>query len=125
MSNKEKFIQLVNEVIFNGPADYSGLEDWEDICDFWSTFCTTKVAPKITENGIKVLKFMQENEIQYNNVFKAKDIGEGLFVSSKSVSGSMQKLIKEGFCEKIGGSPVCYKITDLGRNEQLEENSTT
>lgn len=68
MSNKEKFIQLVNEVIFNGPADYSGLEDWEDICDFWSTFCTTKVAPKITENGIKVLKFMQENEIQYNNV---------------------------------------------------------
>ena len=122
MSNKEKFINCTQNEIFNNPSNYieNYKDDWQDICDFWETFCSTKTAPKITENGIKILDFMQKNITLYNNVFKAKDIAEGLFMSPKSISGSMQKLVKEGFCEKIGGSPVCYKLTDAGKEEYIE-----
>ena len=57
--------------------------------------------------------------IEFNNVFKAKDIGEGLFISPKSVSGSMRKLLKDGFVSKIGTNPVCYSLTDYGSGYEV------
>ena len=55
----------------------------------------------ITENGAKVLRWMRDNEIQFSNIFKAKEIAEGLFTTSRSVSGSMRKLVNDNFIYKI------------------------
>jgi L-serine deaminase len=61
-----------------------------------------------------VLKYMQENlDIQ---MFKAKDIAEGIGISSRTVSGAMRKLTTDGFVEKLGQDPVIYAITEEGKN---------
>ena len=69
-----------------------------------------------TENGAKVLIWMQENYESYNNILKAKEIGDGLFCSSRTVSGAMRKLITDGYVSKTEGTPTCYSLTELGMN---------
>ena len=66
------------------------------------------------ENGKLVLKYMQDNKENYNNLFKAKEIGEGLGISSRTASGAMRKLVTDGYIEKIGESPVVYSLTESG-----------
>ena len=62
---------------------------------------------------------MRDNKDQYNNVFKAKEIGEGLGISSRTASGSMRKLVSDGFIEKIGSEPVIYAVTLAGLEADL------
>lgn len=75
----------------------------------------------ITENGAKILNIMNENLDKYSNIFSSKQLGELLFMSPRSVSGSMKKLINDGYVEKKGGSPVCYGLTDLGKDFQIDK----
>lgn len=123
MTKKEAFIKMVEGLI--DPLDINELKEDDETkmaIDFFQELKENKAStpkPEITENGAKILAYMQENYQKYNNVFKAKEIGEGLFVSSRSVSGSMKKLITEGFVEKIGSDPVAYSITDKGKNKDL------
>ena len=70
--------------------------------------------PKFTENGKLVLQYMKDNKDNYNNLFKAKEIGEGLGISSRTASGAMRKLVTDGYIEKIGESPVVYSLTVAG-----------
>lgn len=125
MTNKEKFISFIQAEIFEKEDIYveNYGEDWEDIKNFWSQFLNDKRSPSnsgMTENGSKILKYMQSNEDKYNNLFTSKEIGEGLFMSSRSVSGSMRKIIANGFVEKVGKDPVTYSLTDEGRNKQID-----
>ena len=95
MTKKEKFINFIQSEIFEREDIYVEQcgEDWEDIKNFWSQFLSDKKSPnnsEMTENGSKILKYMQSNEDKYNNLFTSKEIGEGLFMSSRSVSGSMR-----------------------------------
>ena len=53
-------------------------------------------------------------------MYKARDIAEGMFVASKSVSGAMRKLVTDGYVEKIGKDPVVYTITEKGLNVKFE-----
>jgi predicted transcriptional regulator len=53
-------------------------------------------------------------------MWKARDIAEGLFISSRAVSGAMRKLVTDGFVEKVGQDPVIYSITDNGKNINIE-----
>ena len=53
-------------------------------------------------------------------LLKARDIAEGLFISSRAVSGAMRKLVTDGFVEKVGQDPVIYSITDNGKNIDIE-----
>ena len=123
MTKKEAFIKMVESLI--DPLDINELKEDDETkmaIDFFQELKENKAStpkPEITENGAKILSYMQENYQKYNNVFKAKEIGEGLFVSSRSVSGSMKKLITEGFVEKIGSDPVAYSITDKGKDKDL------
>lgn len=116
MSKKEKFI---HEVI----AAIDGLEEKtpekyfsEDALDFWNGLQvgggTGK--PKFTDNGKLVLTFMKENKDTYKNLFKAKDVGEGLGIASRTASGAMRKLVTDGYIEKVGADPVVYAITQSG-----------
>lgn len=114
MSKKEKFIEEVRVLI-------EGKQLSEDAMDYFNALQETSRAEKakFTENGKKVLQYMQENKITVNNLFKAKDIGEGLFISSRGASGALRKLVTDGYAEKIGQDPVVYSLTESGSNVDI------
>lgn len=69
----------------------------------------------VTATGKKILLAMKENEKTYSNMFSAKQLGEILFMPPRSVSGSMRKLVSEGYVEKKGTSPsIIYGLTPEG-----------
>ena len=72
-----------------------------------------------TENGKKILLCMQNNISKYKT-FSAKQLGELLFMPPRSVSGSMKKLLNEGYCNKLITSPVTYELTDAGMKIQFD-----
>lgn len=113
MTKKEKFIEMV-EKLLNSNEDKS-IEDAEAIA-YFETFKAIKesVKPQFTENGIKILSYMKENKDTYNNIFIAKEIGEGLFTSSKTVSGGLRKLVTDNYVEKVGENPTVYSLTNKG-----------
>lgn len=119
MSKKEKFIEMVEELI----TDKVLSGGYEDALEYFERFKEVKETekPKFTENGKKILQFMQDNKDKYNNMFKAKEIGEGLFMSSKGVGGALRKLVTDGYAEKIGENPVVYSLTNMGIDANLSE----
>jgi DNA-binding MarR family transcriptional regulator len=120
MSKKEKFINeikvLIEQALSCQEMPFEGLSS--DALDFWNGLQVSgdNGKPKFTENGKLVLAYMRENKDQYNNLFKAKELGEGLSISSRTASGAMRKLVTDGYAEKIGESPVVYALTELGVN---------
>ena len=116
MSKKQEFIKVANMLI-----DQTNF-NWEEEADakaYWDAFTATKEEdkPEFTDNGKMILKYMQDNADKEN--FKAKDIGEGLFISSRTVSGSIRKLVTDGYVEKIGQDPVIYTLTEKGKNKEI------
>lgn len=117
-TKRDLFIENVTEVIATYPEMFA-----DEAIEFFESFKVGRTpAGQLTETGAKVLAFMQENEETYNNVFKSKDIGEGIFMSGRSVSGSMRKLMTDGYVEKVGTNPVCYSLTDEGKSYQIDKN---
>lgn len=115
MSKKQDFISEVNKMI-----DALGYEWQSDNAKaYWEAFISIKEEekPEFTDNGKLILKYMQEHSETDN--FKAKDIGEGLFVSSRTVSGAIRKLVTDGYVEKIGQDPVIYTLTEKGKNKEI------
>ena len=41
-------------------------------------------------------------------------------MSPRSVSGSMRKLLTDGYCEKTGKDPVCYLLTEKGKTFSID-----
>lgn len=113
MSKKSKFIDFVNEHLFCD-IDVSTIDP--EVAAYWEALCSKDEAdkPMFTDNGKMVLKFLQEHTDVTS--WKAKDIAEEMFVSSRTVSGAMRKLVTDGFVEKLGESPVVYSITEKGKN---------
>ena len=74
--------------------------------------------PAFTENGKNILQYLQSVP---SAMYKAKDIAEGMLISSKAVSGAMRKLVTDGYVEKVGNSPVVYMITQKGKEYIFEE----
>jgi predicted transcriptional regulator len=58
---------------------------------------------------------------EINDWITAKSLGEALDISGRSVSGTMRKLVGDGFVEKKAGTPASYKITEKGLGFNLEE----
>ena len=117
MSKKQEFIKYVNELITAAP----GVEPSEDAQLYWTAFCGLDESgekPMFTDNGKLILKFLQER--QETPMWKARDIAEGLFISSRAVSGAMRKLVTDGFVEKVGQDPVIYSLTENGKNIDIE-----
>ena len=117
MSKKQEFIKYVNELITAAP----GVQPNEDASLYWSAFCgldENGEKPLFTDNGKLILMIDQEH--QEPPKLKARAIAEGLFISSRAVSGAMRKLVTDGFVEKVGQDPVIYSITDNGKNIDIE-----
>ena len=90
-----------------------------DALAYWEGFRSVVEAekPMFTDNGKMILKHLQDNQNTVN--WKAKDIAEDLFVSSRTVSGAIRKLVSDGFVEKVGQDPVIYSITEKGKNIEI------
>ena len=119
MSKKQEFISYVKDLM-DATSEYPILMS-EDARLYWEAFCGTTEAekPMFTDNGKLILKWMQENTS--DPMPRAKDIAEGLFISSRAVSGAMRKLVTDGFVEKVGQDPVIYSITEKGKNIKIED----
>ena len=76
-----------------------------------------KEKPMFTDNGKLILQYLRDHDDVAT--WKARDIAEGLFISSRTVSGSIRKLVNDGFVEKISKDPVIYSITDLGKTVKI------
>lgn len=117
MAKKDVFIKEIEDLMKQAldcqEMTFEGLS--EDAMDFWNGLKITE--PKksgMTENGKLILRYMQENKDLHNNLFKAKDIGEGLEISSRTVSGAIRKLVSDNYVERLGESPIVYSLTTLG-----------
>ena len=76
-----------------------------------------KEKPEITETGLEILIYMQGSSA---TTLKAKDIADGMGLPSRKVSGSIRKLVTDGFVEKFGSSPVIYSLTAKGKEFDTE-----
>lgn len=112
MTKKEKFIEEVFAITANNPESVFS----PDALDFWNGLQMSNDTgkPAFTANGALVLTYIQSNKDTYNNLFKAKDIGEGLGISSRTASGAMRKLVIDGYLEKVGTNPTVYSLTQSG-----------
>lgn len=124
MTKKQKFIEVIQKEIFDRDDIYceNYPHDWEDLKAYWEAFKGKEEAekPMFTDNGKLILKYMQEH-VTDMPMGKAKDIGEGLFISSRAVSGAIRKLVTDGFVEKIGQDPVVYALTEKGKEIEIND----
>ena len=119
MSKKQEFISYVKDLM-DATSEYP-VPMSDEARLYWEAFCGTTEAekPMFTDNGKLILKWMQTNTS--DPMLRAKDIAEGLFISSRAVSGAMRKLVTDGFVEKVGQDPVIYSITEKGKNIKIED----
>lgn len=116
MSKKQEFIKFVEMAIESYPCPMN-----EEAKLYWDAFRGVDEKgekPLFTDNGKLILDFLQKN--QDTPMWKARDIAEGLFVSSRTVSGAIRKLVTDGFVEKVGQDPVIYSITEQGKNIKID-----
>ena len=113
MSKKSKFIEYVEDALF---SKVDPREVDEDVIAYWTALkgANDVEKPTFTDNGKLVMEYLQG--LDGSPTLKARDIAEALFVSSRTVSGAMRKLVTDGFVEKIGQDPVMYTITEKGKN---------
>lgn len=110
---KQEFLNFLNALIAAAPDVAEELMT-ENVKAYIETLNNDKSdKPILTDNGKIILDYMQKNEAP---MWKAKDIAEGLFISSRGVSGALRKLVTDGFCEKVGKDPVVYSLTEKGKN---------
>ena len=123
MSKKENFIHEVKAAI-DGLEEEMTPETYfsADALDFWNSLQVSENGgkPKFTDNGKLILNFLKENKETYRNLFKAKEVGEGVGISSRAASGAMRKLVNDGYIEKLGENPVVYALTTLGEETDPE-----
>ena len=117
MSKKNAFIEEITKLLTDAPENFLS----EDALDFWNGLQMSgeNDKPQFTDNGKLILQYIRDNKEQYNNLFKAKEIGEGLSISSRAASGALRKLVTDGFVEKVGTSPVVYAITKAGEEVEI------
>lgn len=117
MSKKQSFINEMQSLL--NSLDYKWASD--EAKTYWEAFVSQPEVekPMFTDNGKLILKYMQDNQSVEH--WKARDIGEGLFISSRTVSGAIRKLVSDGFVEKIGQDPVVYSLTEKGKAITIED----
>ena len=80
--------------------------------DFFEDYKKGKTSNRkeITEKGITILKGLRE----VGDWITAKSLGEKIDMSGRSVSGSLRKLVEDGFVEKKASTPAVYKVSEKG-----------
>ena len=78
--------------------------------------------PMFTESGLSILEYLQTCDAKS---LKARDIADGMVISSRQVSGAIRKLVTDGFVDKMGSSPVIYSLTSKCKNFNIKEYKQT
>jgi len=114
MSKKDEFVKYVEMAIDAYPTPMN-----EDARLYWEALKgkVEEDKPLFTDNGKLILQHMKDH--QETPMWKARDIAEGLFISSRAVSGAIRKLVTDGFVEKVGQDPVIYSLTENGKNIEI------
>ena len=125
MTKKEAFIKVIDYLFTDEHAmetEEIFKEEFSLAVEFFDDFKNNKVknSGDMTENGKKLLSWMQENVDTMTNLFTSKEIAEGLFTSGRSVAGSMRKLVTDDYVEKVGKDPVQYSLTKKGINYKFD-----
>ena len=116
MSLKQDFISYVESNFSKNPMP-------DNLTEYWEKFKGGSGGgdkPQFTENGKKILAFLQANTS--TNTWKAKDIADEMFISSRTVSGAIRKLVTDGYVEKVGQDPVIYSITEKGIETKINDD---
>ena len=116
MSLKQNFISYVESNFSTNPMP-------DNLTEYWEKFKGSSSGgdkPQFTENGKKILAFLQEHTD--TQTWKAKDIAEGMFIASRTVSGAIRKLVSDGYVEKVGQDPVIYSITEKGIETKIDND---
>ena len=118
MTKKQKFIEAIDDAFFS-KIDINEIDP--DVVAYWTALKGDESnKPTFTDNGKLIIQYLQTLP-EGTPMMKAKEIAEGMFISSRAVSGAMRKLVTDGFVEKVGESPVMYALTDAGKNITIEE----
>lgn len=116
---KQEFLNFVNSLMEANPELTRKLMT-DEIRQYLKALEEIKdEKPTLTKTGVIVLRTMQINSDV--KMWKSKDLAEYSGISSKSVSGTMRKLVNDGFCEKMGTGPVIYYLTEKGKNYEIIE----
>lgn len=125
MNKKDMFIKMVESYLLNGTVEGTMTnEQLEGAIAYFEAFKSTQEKadkPTFTDNGKLILKSMIENQEERANMFSAKQIAEYAFISSRSVSGSIRKLVNDGYVEKAGQDPIIYSLTELGKGVKFDD----
>lgn len=116
MTAKENFIAEIEKLLKENTIN-------EDAMNYFTEFKngTVKNSSVITEKGATVLKFLQ-TQYSINYTFTAKMIAEELNMNTRSVSGTMRKLLNDGYVEKLTTiAPITYQITAAGLAFNLDK----
>ena len=114
---KQEFIDFLNALMAAAP-EVANEKMTDNVKAYIDTLISSKNdKPEITDSGKIILDYMQKSDLP---MFKAKDIADGLYISSRAVSGSLRKLLTDGFCEKVGTDPVVYTLTEKGKNYKID-----
>lgn len=114
MSAREDFINSVEKCIENYPNEFN-----ENAISYFENLknVVNESKEEFTENGKIILKCLQEHSEK--EMWKAKDIADTIELSSRTVSGSIRKLVNDGYVEKTGKNPVIYTITQKGKEIEI------
>ena len=114
---KQEFLEFLNALMAAAP-EVANEKMTDNVKAYIDTLISSKNdKPEITDSGKIILDYMQKSDLP---MFKAKDIADGLYISSRAVSGSLRKLVTDGFCEKVGTDPVVYTLTEKGKNYKID-----
>ena len=106
---KNVFIETVDALFKSANTDiFIPMEAIEFFEDYKRSKSSNR--KEITEKGVAIILALRENP----EWITAKALGEIMDVSGRSVSGSMKKLVEDGYVEKRAGNPSAYKITEKG-----------
>jgi len=114
MSLKQDFINYVEQNFVTNPMP-------DNLTEYWEKFkgaTGSGEKPVFTDNGKQILAYLQSHP--ETTTWKSKDIAEGMFISSRTVSGAIRKLVTDGFVEKVGQDPVIYSITEKGKEINID-----
>lgn len=119
MTNRQKFIDEIDNILKE--SHYEILSD-EALAYFEELKSGKASVGGMTDTGLKILLWLQQNTSVGQEYFSAKAIGEGLFITSRGVSGATRKLITDGYLVKEGKNPVTYALTSQGRDFSIPES---
>lgn len=120
MANKELFVHEIEEILADRSKTFGDDGLSEGARAYFESLKVTKEKPPFTENGAKVLQWMQDNYEAHGNIFTAKGISDNMGLgNSRTVSGALRKLILDGYVSKTEASPTAYSLTEKGKICQI------